>query len=71
MANFKYQESYADELTARWLKGDHPYVRTTIRNLQNKAQAAYIAAWIVADLCAADNHESAEEFIEYMHPNNK
>lgn len=64
MTKFKYQEEFAQELATSWRNGNREYVRTTIRNLKNKAQAAYIAAAVQGNLVGGD-------FIAFMHPNNR
>lgn len=70
---FKYQEQFSEELAASWANGNYAYVRTTIRNLKNKAQSAYIAASVVVHI-RNNNDEQAREnakyFLAYMHPNN-
>lgn len=72
MTNYKYQEQFARELAESWINGNHSHVRTMIRNLKNKAQAAYIAVRVHSDLI---NHYecsgSAENFENFMHPNNR
>lgn len=67
---YRYQQEFANELTQKWLDGKHEYVRITIRQLKNKAQAAYIAAR-VAFLLQTHHGESgaAEAFVEFIHPN--
>lgn len=74
MATFKYQETFADDLTQAWLDGKGEHVRTVIRNLKNKAQAAYIAAQVAANLRESfteDGEEHAGLFADFMHPNNR
>jgi hypothetical protein len=63
MTKFKYQEDFAKELSQSWVNGNKEYVRTTIRGLKNKAQAAYIAAAVQSRLVGGD-------FVAFMHPNN-
>lgn len=70
MTNYKYQEQFASELYTSWLNGNHSDVRTKIRNLKNKAQAAYIAAH-VATLLANDDGQQAVSFCVFIHPNNQ
>ncbi len=70
MTQFKYQEQFAAELAMKWHHGDCVYVRTTIRSLKNKAQAAYIAGEVVYQLAVNDSLEAAKGFISFMHPNN-
>jgi len=65
---FKYQGEFAAELTEKWLAGNHTQVKLTIRQLKNKAQAAYIAARVTLNL-ATENNEQAKDFVEYIHPN--
>lgn len=68
---FKYQETFAEELFESWQSGNYAYVRTTIRNLKNKAQASYIAASIAANLTlGATDSTAVNNFLKYMHPNN-
>lgn len=62
---YKYQEEFVAQLITEWMNGDNTGVRTKIRNLKNKAQAAYIAAAIAQQL------DDAEEFVTFMHPNNQ
>lgn len=66
MTNYKYQEAFAQELTESWLNGNKSHVRSTIRNLKNKAQAAFIAAGIAHML-----GDDALEFVIFIHPNNQ
>lgn len=66
MTNYKYQAEFAQELTESWLNGNREYVRLTIRQLKNKAQAAYIAASVATNL--TPDHASA--FVNFIHPNN-
>lgn len=66
MTNYKYQEQFAQELAESWLNGNKSHVRTTIRNLKNKAQAAFIAA-SVTDMLGDD----AVAFVAFIHPNNQ
>lgn len=63
---YKYQESFAAALAKSWVDGKHDYVRTTIRGLKNKAQAAFIAA----EICRHLQPNVAYIFCEYLHPNN-
>jgi hypothetical protein len=64
----KYQAEFAAELTEKWLAGNHEQVKMTIRQLKNKAQAAYIAARVTLNLTTEAN-EQAKSFVEYIHPN--
>jgi DNA polymerase III delta subunit len=68
MSTFKYQEQFASELTEAWLAGKREHVRTTIRNLKNKAQAAYIAAQVAANL-VEEGKAFAGDFVIFIHPN--
>lgn len=68
MSTFKYQEQFASELTEAWLDGKREHVRTTIRNLKNKAQAAYIAAQIAVNL-VEEGKAFAGDFVIFIHPN--
>lgn len=72
MATYKYQESFARELAESWINGNKEQVRLTIRGLKSKAQAAYIAVRVYSDLI---NHfevsGSAENFENFIHPNNR
>ena len=70
MSFFKYQEEFAQQLTAEWVAGDYSGVRTKIRSLKNKAQAAYIAARVTLNLNEVQ-HEHARDFVGTMHPNNQ
>ena len=70
MSTFKYQEQFASELTEAWLAGKRVHVRTTIRNLKNKAQAAYIAASVATQL-QGHSLNKALAFVEFIHPNNR
>lgn len=67
---FKHQETFANELADQWLNGNREHVRTTIRNLKNKAQAAYVASYIALVL-PAHNGDHATQFVRFMHPNNQ
>ena len=71
MSTFKYQTEFAADLAKAWLEGKHEHVRTLIRNLKNKAQAAYIEAAIVIIFCAGEDRENATAFVDFMHPNNR
>lgn len=66
MTTYKYQEDFAHELVESWVNGNRSHVRTTIRNLKNKAQAAYIATLIAIEL-----GEGALSFAAFIHPNNQ
>lgn len=68
MPTFKYQEQFSADLAKAWLEGKREHVRTVIRNLKNRAQAAYIAAKVAANLAASNE---AYVFAEFMHPNNR
>ncbi len=70
MTNYKYQEQFANELAESWLNGNREHVRSTIRNLKNKAQAAYIAAQLAVNLMDVERYE-ADCFSAFMHPNNR
>jgi hypothetical protein len=70
MTQFKYQEEFAAQLTKEWVAGDYSGVRTKIRNLKNKSQAAYIAAKVTLNLVAVQ-HEHARDFVGTMNPNNQ
>ncbi|WP_020469646.1 hypothetical protein [Zavarzinella formosa] len=65
---YRYQEEFSAELTQAWLAGKQEHVRLTIRQLKNKAQAAYIAAMVAVNL-ANDQAFLADEFCDFMHPN--
>jgi lauroyl/myristoyl acyltransferase len=67
---YKYQEEFAEQLAKEWVAGDYNGVRTKIRNLKNKAQAAYIAARVTLNL-EVIQHEHARDFVGTMHPNNE
>lgn len=71
MTQYKYQEAFAAQLAMEWHHGNCIYVRATIRNLKNKAQAAYIAGEVVYQLATNDSLDAANGFIAFMHPNNK
>ncbi|QEL19296.1 hypothetical protein [Limnoglobus roseus] len=68
MSQFKYQEQFASDLTACWLKGDRNHVRLTIRGLKNKPQASYVAARIALNL-VEEGKAFAGDFVNFMHPN--
>ena len=68
MTTYKYQEEFASELTQAWLAGNREHVRTTIRNLKNKAQAAYIAARVAVNL-VEEGKAFAGDFVTFIHPN--
>lgn len=70
MTQYKYQTEFAAKLAAEWHNGNGVYVRTTIRNLKNKAQAAYIAGEVVYQLATVVGLPAARDFIAFMHPNN-
>lgn len=65
---YKYQQEFALELCDAWLTGKKEYVRTTIRNLKNKVQSAYIAAAVALYINA--HEKDAAEFAAFIHPNN-
>jgi hypothetical protein len=69
MTKYKYQESFAEELAESWLNGNRSHVRTTIRGLKNKAQAAYIATFIA--LWLQENGHNSLVFLSFIHPNNQ
>lgn len=69
MTTCKYQEQFAEELATSWIAGNRAYVRTTIRNLKNKAQAAYVAAQVALEL-NSDGGDGGAAFARFMHPNN-
>jgi hypothetical protein len=66
MSTFKYQDEFAAEMTTAWKDGKQEHVRTVIRGLKNKAQAAFIAAQVTLNL-SPDG--LAAEFVAFMHPN--
>lgn len=66
MTTYKYQTGFANELAVKWEAGNHGEVRNVIRGLKNKAQAAYIAAFVALML----GEEQGYKFLDYMHPNN-
>jgi hypothetical protein len=68
---YRYQEQFAADLAAKWLAGHHSEVRITIRQLKNKAQAAYIAAEVACNLIALTDDDSADQFAQFIHPNNQ
>lgn len=68
MSTFKYQEQFASELTEEWIAGKREHVRTVIRNLKNKAQAAYIAARVTLNLME-EGKAFAGDFCNFIHPN--
>lgn len=69
MTNYKYQEQFALELSEQWINGNHSHVRSTIRNLKNKAQAAYIASATALYINACEKDAAA--FVAFIHPNNQ
>lgn len=69
MTRFKYQSAFAHELANSWVCGNHGYVCTTIRNLKNKAQAAYIASMIALTIAEGFGLEKAHDFVDFIHPN--
>jgi hypothetical protein len=71
MTQYKYQEAFAAKLAAEWHHGNCVHVRTTIRGLKNKAQAAYIAGEVVYQLASNDSLDAAKGFVSFMHPNHK
>ncbi len=68
--HYRYQEKFAFDLTTKWLAGQHSEVRIIIRHLKNKAQAAFIAASVAVHLNIEDHRES-QEFLAFIHPNQK
>jgi len=62
---FKYQIGFANELAVKFEQGNHAEVRNVIRNLKNKAQAAYIAAFVAMQL----GEEKGWQFVDFMDPN--
>lgn len=71
MTQFKYQETFALELTTAWNEGKKEHVRTVIRNLKNKAQAAYIASLITLNLARDYAPAVARNFTDFINPNNQ
>lgn len=69
MTTYKYQEAFALELAESYMNGNKSHVRTTIRNLKNKAQAAYIASATALYINASS--KDAAEFVAFIHPNNQ
>lgn len=67
---YKYQTEFAQELTDAWIDGKDTHVRTTIRNLKNKAQSAYIAGEVVYNLVQQVEIAEAARFVVFMHPDN-
>lgn len=70
MTTYKYQAEFAAKLALEWHAGNRAHVRTVVRGLKNKAQAAYIAGEITYQLASNDSLEAAKEFVSFMHPNN-
>lgn len=71
MSIYRYGEQFARDMAAQWLNGNREHVRTTIRNLKNKAQAAFIAASVAFELADTDTGDHvAAGFVRFMHPNN-
>jgi hypothetical protein len=68
---YKYQELFAQELTQAWLDGKQEHVRTVIRNLKNKAQAAHIASLVTLNLARDLAPAVARNFNDFIHPNNR
>jgi hypothetical protein len=66
--HYKYQAEFASELTEAWLSGKREHVRTVIRNLKNKAQAAYIASQVTLNL-VEEGKAFAGDFVVFIHPN--
>lgn len=64
---YLHQEDFADKLTAQWLRGERCEVRKKLRTVERNSQAAYLAA-AIADRLEPDERE---EFINFIHPNNK
>jgi hypothetical protein len=60
-----YQIGFANELAVKFEQGDHNEVRNIIRNLKNKAQAAYIAAFVAMQL----GEDKGWQFVDFMDPN--
>jgi hypothetical protein len=67
---YKYQYEFAEALANDWLNNEQSNVRTKIRNLNNKTQAAYIAAQVVMVLVDAGKTDEAVAFVAFIHPNN-
>lgn len=70
---YKHQQAFAHKLAMQWIKGDKS-IREVIRKLKNKAQVAYISAYIMTELIIWDEQEEtylAEGFLEYINPNNR
>lgn len=65
MTTFKYQIGFANELAVKFEQGNHAEVRNVIRGLKNKAQAAYIAAFVAMQL----GEEQGWKFVDFMDPN--
>lgn len=71
--HYKHQQAFAHKLAMQWIKGDKS-VREVIRKLKNKAQVAYISAYIMTELIIWDEQEEtyfSEGFLEYIDPNNR
>lgn len=69
---FKYQEEFAQKLTALWEQGYKADVRTKIRNSKNKAQASFLASYITSELVSGSGGiRAADEFLFFIHPNQK
>jgi hypothetical protein len=68
MSTFKYQSEFASDLTAKWLAGQRSEVRIIIRQLKNKAQAAFIAAQVAINLLE-EGKAFAQDFASFIHPN--
>lgn len=68
MTKYKYQEEFALELSESYINGNREHVRSTIRNLKNKTQAAHIAAATALYINASS--KDAAEFVAFIHPNN-
>ena len=68
---YKYQEEFAQDLTNEWQAGEQTAVRSKIRNLKNKAQAAYIASQVTFLLATGTSTDAAQRFAEFMHPNHQ
>ena len=72
---YKYQEQFSADLAAKWLAGQRSEVRITIRQLKNKAQAAYIAAAVALNLFDhGSKHDGngfvlTADFVNFIHPN--
>ena len=68
-------DDFASELAARWSNDDgRDDIRTTLRAIKDRAELAYIAAYVMVWLITFDDQndtQHASTFLFFIHPKNK